>query len=387
MYRVGFVKVKRSSPTNRMRTQAALAAALGVSSATVSNAFNRPDQLSPELRERILRAARDAGYVGPDPTARALARGKRGTIGVVFTERLTYAFSDPAAVLFLEGLARACEDADTGLLLVPVSAGASSGSHNIHRAAVDALALYSLPDDDPAVAAALAQEIAVVMIDQPETPGAAFIGIDDRAAGRAALNHLLELGHRDITVIAYRLTPERRRGELSQEQQRAALYRTTRLRLKGYGDALKRFGLGWETLRFYESDSNDPAGGAATAAEIFVADSRPTAILTDSDQLALGVIQAAVSAGIQVPEDLSIVGSDDIPAASVVTPALTTIKQPLISKGEEAGRILLGKSSAENKLILPFELVIRSSTAPARARRRRKTSDSVRPASELKTTP
>ena len=165
------------------------------------------------------------------------------------------------------------------------------------------------------------------------------------------------------------------------------MYRTTRLRLKGYGDALKRFGLGWETLRFYESDSNDPAGGAATAAEIFVADSRPTAILTDSDQLALGVIQAAVSAGIQVPEDLSIVGSDDIPAASVVTPALTTIKQPLISKGEEAGRILLGKSSAENKLILPFELVIRSSTAPARARRRRKTSDSVRPASELKTTP
>ena len=319
-----------------MRTQAALAAALGVSSATVSNAFNRPDQLSPELRERILRAARDAGYVGPDPTARALARGKRGTIGVVFTERLTYAFSDPAAVLFPEGLARACEDADTGLLLVPVSAGASSGSHNIHRAAVDALALYSLPDDDPAVAAALAQEIAVVMIDQPETPGAAFIGIDDRAAGRAALNHLLELGHRDITVIAYRLTPERRRGELSQG--------TAARRLVPYDSAASQ-GL-WRcpeavrpwlgNSRFYESDSNDPAGGAATAAEIFVADSRPTAILTDSDQLALGVIQAAVSAGIQVPEDLSIVGSDDIPAASVVTPALTTIKQPLISKGEEA---------------------------------------------------
>ena len=238
MYRVSEVKVKRSASTNRPRTQAALAATLGVSSATVSNAFNRPDQLSPELRERILAAAGEAGYVGPDPTARALARGKRGTIGVVFTERLTYAFSDPAAVLFLEGLARACEDADTGLLLVPVNAAAGNGGHNIHRVAVDALALYSLPDDDPALAAALAQRITAVTIDQPETAGAAFIGIDDRAAGRAALAHLLELGHRRITVIAYRLTPERRRGELSRSQQLAAKYRTTRLRLKGYEDAL-----------------------------------------------------------------------------------------------------------------------------------------------------
>ncbi len=358
------MKVKRSEVKSRPRTQAALAAALGVSSATVSNAFNRPDQLSPELRERILLAAKDVGYLGPDPTARALARGKRGTIGVVFTERLTYAFSDPAAVLFLEGLARACEDAETGLLLVPVRAGASNVSHNIHRAAVDALALYSLPDDDPAVAAALAQGLATVTIDQPETPGASFIGIDDRAAGRAALSHLLELGHRHVTVIAYRLTPERRTGELSRQQQRAAKYRTTRLRLKGYEDALKRFGLGWETLRFYESDSNDPAGGAATAAEIFTDEKRPTAILTDSDQLAFGVIQAAASAGLRVPEDLSVVGSDDIPAASVVTPGLTTIKQPLVAKGEEAGRILLGTSPKHERQILPFQLVIRSSTAP-----------------------
>jgi DNA-binding LacI/PurR family transcriptional regulator len=360
----------RGQTGNPLRTQAALAGALGVSTATISNAFNRPDQLSSELRQRILAAAREAGYVGPNPTARALSRGKQGAIGVVFTERLAYAFSDPAAVLFLEGLARACEQAETGLLLVQVDAGADDHSHSIHRAAVDALALYSLPDWDPAVAAALARHVPTVVVDQPEAAGAAFIGIDDCAAGRAALTHVLGLGHRRVAVIAYRLTPERRSGELSREQQHNAGYRTTRLRLKGYEQALREFDLGWDTLSFYESDSNDPAGGAATAARVLNASDRPTAILTDSDQLALGVLRAAAAANLRVPDDLSVVGTDDIPAASVVTPTLTTIRQPLIAKGEEAGRILLGQTGGKRKVILPFELVIRGSTARAPRRQR-----------------
>jgi DNA-binding LacI/PurR family transcriptional regulator len=352
------VRVKRE---NRPRTLAELAATLGVSPATVSNAFNRPDQLSKKLRQRILAAAAEAGYGGPDPTARALSRGQRGAIGLVFTEQLAYAFSDPAAVLFLEGLARACEDAATGLLLIPVRAGEGDDGHNVQRAAVDGLALYSLPDGDPSVAAALARGVPTVTIDQPQIPGAAFIGVDDRAAGRTALAHLLELGHRRVTVIAYRLTPERRSGEISRTSQLTASYRTTRAKLRGYGDALEQFGLGWETLTFYESDSNDPAGGARAAGSILAADGRPTAILTDSDQLALGVLQAASDAGLRVPADLSVIGGDDIPAASIVTPGLTTIREPLVAKGEEAGRMLLGGKQARR--IFPFELIVRGSTA------------------------
>jgi DNA-binding LacI/PurR family transcriptional regulator len=355
------VRVKSDS---RPRTLAALAATLGVSPATVSNAFNRPDQLSAKLRERILAAAAEAGYAGPDPTARALSRGRRGAIGLVFTERLAYAFSDPAAVLFLEGLARACEDAATGLLLIPVRAGEGDDRHNVQRAAVDALALYSLPDGDPSVAAALARDVPIVTIDQPQVAGAAFIGVDDRAAGRAALAHLLELGHRRVTVIAYRLTPERRSGEISRTSQLTASYRTTRARLRGYREALEQFGLGWETLTFYESDSNDPDGGARAATRILATDRRPTAILTDSDQLALGVLQAAAALGLRVPADLSVVGSDDIPAASMVTPALTTIRAQLVEKGEEAGRVLLGQAQGkQTRRIFPYELIERASTA------------------------
>jgi DNA-binding LacI/PurR family transcriptional regulator len=347
-----------------------LAKMLGVSVATVSNAFNRPDQLSVKLRERILAAAKEAGYPGPDPTARALSRGERNAFGLVLTEQLSYAFSDPAAVLILEGLARACEEAETGLLLVPLPAEDKSAARTINAAAIDGLALYSLPDDDPAVEAALARNITVVLIDQPFIPDVPFVAHDHRDAARRALTHLLELGHQSVGVLGYRLTPERHRGELPREKQLKAGYQSTRARIKGYEEALRTFGLGWENVTFFESASNDPAGGSITAKEMFERDRSLTAILTDSDQLAIGVLQAAVKAGLQVPHDLSVIGMDDIRAASVMTPPLTTIRQPLVEKGQTAGRILLGQHSGKRRIVFPVELIVRGSTAaPPRQRR------------------
>jgi DNA-binding LacI/PurR family transcriptional regulator len=364
--------VKVKAPGGTVRTLDELAAMIGVSRATVSNAFNRPDQLSAKLRERILEAARDLGYAGPDPTARALSRGERGVIGLVFGEQLSYAFSDPAAILILEGLARACERAETGLLLVPVAADENGTAiRAINGAAVDALALYSLPDEDPAVAAALGRGITTVMIDQPLLPGVPYIGHDDRSAARLALGHLLELGHRRIGILAYRLTPERHRGEVPRELQQAAGYRHTRTRLDGYGDALRAFDRNWDTLSFFESESNDPAGGAAAALELLRATPAPTAILTDSDQLAIGVLGAARTVGLCVPEELSVIGMDDVPAASVVTPRVTTIHQPLVRKGEAVGEILLGQRSGKRRIVFPVELVVRDSTGRAPRRRRR----------------
>jgi DNA-binding LacI/PurR family transcriptional regulator len=364
--------VKVKAPGATVRTLDDLAAKLGVSRATVSNAFNRPDQLSAKLRERILDAARDLGYAGPDPTARALSRGQRGVVGLVFAEQLSYAFSDPAAVLILEGLARACEQAETGLLLVPVAADQNGTAiRAINGAAVDALALYSLPDDDPAVAAAIGRGITTVMIDQPLLTGVPYIGHDDRSAARLALGHLLELGHRRIGILGYRLTPQRHRGELPRELQRAAGYRHTRTRLDGYDDALRAFGADWDSLSFFESESNDPAGGAAVGLELLRTEPSPTAILTDSDQLAIGVLAAARTAGLRVPEDLSVIGMDDVPATSMVTPRLTTVHQPLVKKGEAAGQILLGRRSGKRRTVFPVELVVRDSTGRAPRRRRR----------------
>src|ERR1700743_3874730 len=108
----------RSLHSRRPATLASLAAELGVSRTTVSNAYNRPDQVSPELGRMGLESARRLRYPGPDPVARSLRTRKAGAVGVLLTENLAYAFRDPAAVGFLEGLALACEDARQGLHLL-----------------------------------------------------------------------------------------------------------------------------------------------------------------------------------------------------------------------------------------------------------------------------
>ena len=100
-------------------TLAHVAEHLGVSRTTVSNAYNRPDQLSPALRERVLTAADQLGYCGPDPMARGLRRGQTGSLGLVFDQPLTYAFTDPAAALFLHGMAVGLEEHGAALSLIP----------------------------------------------------------------------------------------------------------------------------------------------------------------------------------------------------------------------------------------------------------------------------
>src|SRR5206468_2989230 len=104
------------SGPRRSVTLQTIAERAGVSRSTVSNAYGRPDQLAPALRERILQIATDLGYPGPHPVARTLRRGRVGAVGLLFTEALTYAFRDPAAVLFLQGVAETLQSTDIGLL-------------------------------------------------------------------------------------------------------------------------------------------------------------------------------------------------------------------------------------------------------------------------------
>src|SRR5438552_18991322 len=108
-----------TAPTTPTVTLAHVAAHLGVSRTTVSNAYNRADQLSPKLRDRVLAAADELGYTGPDPMARGLRRGRTGSLGLVFDQPLTYAFTDPAAALFLTGMAAGLEEHGAALSIIP----------------------------------------------------------------------------------------------------------------------------------------------------------------------------------------------------------------------------------------------------------------------------
>lgn len=362
----------RKGETAAVNTLDRLAELLGVSRATVSNAYNRPDQLSAQLRERILAKARELGYPGPNPAARALVRGRTGTIGVAFTETLSYAFSDPAAVSVLQGLAQIAERASLGLQLLPMAAGYGDQAAAALNATVDGFVIYSMPDDDPVVHAALERGLPTVFVDHPYVDGYLFVGIDDHYAAEQAASHMLELGHQHLGVIAYRPGPGTVDGPVSPGRMPKVVKRTAGARLPGYLDALRRAGRDPEHVPIHERAENTPAAGYAATRALLADYPTLTALLIDSDQLALGALQAARDAGVDVPDQLSVVGIDDIPGAANAIPPLTTVRQPLFDKGLIAGRLLLeGATSAHGRTVfLETNLVLRNSTAAPTAERK-----------------
>jgi DNA-binding LacI/PurR family transcriptional regulator len=345
---------------NRVTLQT-IADRLGVSRTTVSNAYNRPDQLAPALRERILATARELGYSGPDPAARRLRSGRRDVVGLLFTEALSYAFTDPAAVMLLQGISRATAEAGMALLLIPEH---GSGVRNaVQDAVVDAFCLYSMPEDHPNVLAALERGLPMVVVDEPRLDGHAYVGIEDRKGARLVAEHLVGLGHTRFAVLCERTRVDDYMGPLTEEREATVEYEIERERLAGYREVLEAAGIAWRPLPRFEVSGSHPEVGLAGGRELLRADPRPTAILATSDQLALGALEAARERGLGVPDELSVVGFDDIPGAAWAQPALTTVRQPLLEKGTIAGRMLIAES-AEREVTLPVELVVRGSTAP-----------------------
>ncbi|NJP90501.1 LacI family DNA-binding transcriptional regulator [Nonomuraea sp. FMUSA5-5] len=336
---------------------------LGVSRATVSYAFSRPDQLSDGLRRRILEVADELGYAGPNPTARSLRLGRAGALGLIFSETLAYAFADPYAIGFFQGLATAAEDAGVGLLILPLPHG-DRRSDTVRDAVVDAFCVMSLPDGHPALAEVLARRLPVVVVDEPYVPGHPFLGIDEPAAGATAARHVLELGHRRLGVAMVGLHEDGHTGWAGPERQRAATFAAMRARREGYQRACEEAGLDWRQVPFYEVARNSREAGRRAGHALLARDPRPTAILTNTDVLALGVLDAAADLGLKVPEELSVVGFSDSAAEDA---GLTTIRQAKQEMGAAAGRLLLsGGTAAPERLLFPYELVVRTSTAPPR---------------------
>jgi DNA-binding LacI/PurR family transcriptional regulator len=338
---------------------------LGISRATVSNAYNHPERLSEGLRERVLTTAEALGYAGPDPAARRLRQGGAQGVGLVFTETLAYAFSDSAAVRFLEGLASRCERAHTPLLLLPLEPG-GAGADSVRQAAVDALCIYSVPDGHPALDAALERRLPTIVVDEPRVDGVTFVGIDDREGTRLLGKHLAQLRHRRFAVVVPTLVHDGREGLVDSKRLAAASYNVDRQRLAGIRESLQAAGVPWEEVLIYECANREHAGAAA-AKRLLAADPRPSAIMATTDQLALGALRAARELGLSVPADLSVTGFDDIPEAAVADPPLTTARQPLVEKGRVAGGLLmeLARGRQPKDVGLPVELVTRASTGPA----------------------
>src|SRR3712207_4314935 len=319
-----------SGGAGRRVTLARIAEELGVSAMTVSNAYNRPDRLSEALRARIFETAGRLGYNGPDPVGRSLRRQRTDVVGVLYSNPLSYAFDDPAAVSFLRGLSTVTEDEDLGLLLVPAASGDPSGARDPRaaaQAAVDGFVVYSMSDEEPLLAAALDRGLPTVVVDQPTREGVPFVGVDDEAAARKAAGHLLALGHERLGVVSFALSPDGREGVADLGRQEAAAFGVSRSRLGGYRGAVEDAGLPWPGVPVYECPGSTAALGHRAARKLLSQEQRPTAVLCASDQLALGVLAAAEELGLSVPEDLSVVGFDDVPPGAGADPPLTTVHQ------------------------------------------------------------
>jgi DNA-binding LacI/PurR family transcriptional regulator len=343
-----------------------LAAAVGVSPATISNAYNRPDQLSAELRERILATAEELGYPGPDAAGRTLRMGRAEAVGVLLSERLSYAFSDPFAVEFLTGLSEVAEEHGISIVLMPLSARTNGSPPNadgrdltaVRNANIDALAILSLPTDHPAAMVARARGIRLVTTDISGDPESSWVAIDDFVAGAMVGEHLAGLGHRDVAVLVETNQPAGSPGRRLVEDQLGFLDYAARVA------GLRRAIAG--QVMIISGGHNSVESGATVTSWLLDHGEDPTAIVGLSDVLALGALQALASRGLSVPAEVSVCGFDDVPAAQAAN--LTTVHQPIREKGQHVGRLLLDPESQPRQVLLPINLVTRATTGPARQR-------------------
>ncbi|OIH92298.1 LacI family DNA-binding transcriptional regulator [Curtobacterium sp. MCBA15_001] len=350
-------------------TLVAVARAAGVAPSTASLAFSGTGPVSEDTRAKVLAAAAALGYDGPDPRARSLRRGRSGVIGVVMDDRLSDAFRDPVNVLTLDGIAEVAGEAGLSLLLVRSPLDDERGAGPLVDAPMDAVVLVGCNVRvDPAVAVLRRRGIPVVAIEADDIEGAVPIQLDNREASRRAAAFLRDLGHSAVTVVTLPIDAARQRGPITDARIDAGTAHTTRERLRGVRGVFP------DAAAFEAGGSSVEEGRAAGAALFGPGGTRPTAVVAQSDLLAVGVVSAALEAGLRVPEDVSVVGFDGITVDDSLFHSspirhLTTLVQPFVQKGQAAARAAIAMLEGAEPSPASFrsELRLGDTTGPPRA--------------------
>lgn len=335
-------------------TSADVATEAGVSRTTVSFVLNgRTDVKIPEdTRGRVLRAAERLGY-HPNAPARQLAGGRSRIMALVLRQTPEQLAADAILAETLRGLATAARSQGFQVMVEPLAPDGPDGSYaGLLRAQhADGMIISGPRVDDPQLTALVRDGFPVVL--QGTLPGlnVASVDVDNVAGARVAVEHLLALGHRRIACIT-----------------NAPLVYTAAIeRLEGYRQALAAAGIEHDPALVATADFDAPTGHAAM--QRLLADAAFDAVFVASDVVALGAIGALREAGLRVPDDVSVVGFDDIPLAAYFDPPMTTIRLPAFELGQAAGRALLERiadPAAAGRTLLMTELVVRASTAAPR---------------------
>jgi LacI family transcriptional regulator len=335
----------------------------GVSPGTVSRALNGYTDVAAATRERILRVAAELEYM-PAAAARTLVTQRSRVVGV-FLETgegnpdLQHPFFHQVLVGFKHAIGRAGYD----LLLFANDQpnndfGAQAYLNRCRHHNVEGAVLMGVDADDPEVRRLVRSEVPCIGFDVDLGGDAVFVASDNEAGASLAVQHLVELGHRRIATIAGLMHT-----------------RPSIDRLRGYRRALQAHGLAFRDEYVVHGDFYVESGGRAMR-QLLALDEPPTAVFADSDLMAIGAIQTATAAGLRVPDDVAVVGFDDIPLAPHLRPSLTTIRQDATGLGTRAGDLLVrwiegdgadGAQGRPSSVVLPVELVVRESTVAGRA--------------------
>ncbi|MER2492092.1 LacI family DNA-binding transcriptional regulator [Catenovulum sediminis] len=343
---------------NKPLTLKKVAEILNCSTATISNAFNRPDQLSAALREKILTECKRIGYHGPNLTARSLRKGESGVIAVLLTDSLAYHFTDPVANQLLQGISEVLEKNNKQLLMLSSATNAQQTSGI--EALPDGFIVYGSQDHNPLFERVVQQGKPIITIDFDidEYPS---VNIDNQQAAFDIANHVLEKKPESPAILGLRLIHSDRVCRITDDELFDENESISRRRLDGYLKAAEQHNYQIKSNRIWHVPKNTYELAKQAAHEALTSHPLPDCLICMSDNIASAALNIAREMNIRVPEQLKIVGFDDIPEASRLSPPLTTICQKSREKGKTAAlKLIQGK--LQDKTILPSQLVIRSSS-------------------------
>ncbi len=335
-------------------TLESIAELAGVSRATVSRVVNGHPNIRAEVRQRVQQVIDETGYE-PNRAARSLVSNRSNIIGLF--QPLVGAsdlFIDPYYPKLTSGISHECNQLDYVLTLFIFENSAEERAkfnQIINSGLIDGLILTSSSIDDPYVPILQKRGIPFVMVGRaPKDAGVSFVDVDNVAGAYMAASHLIRTGYKRIACIA----PELNTG-VGED------------RLNGFLQAFKERHIPVDPALIVEGDFTFQ-GGVNMMNRLLPL--KPDAVFAGSDSMALGAMQAIQEAGLNVPDDIAVVGYDDFPAASNAMPALTTIRQPVAQTGSIAVRTLVDMINTESPMtrstILPVELIVRKSCGALR---------------------
>nr|WP_026341810.1 substrate-binding domain-containing protein [Actinomadura atramentaria] len=321
----------------------------GVSPGTVSNVLNRPERVAAATRERVERAIRDLGFVR-NGSASTLRAGHSSTLGLLVLDLANPFFTDVA-----RGVEETAGERGYAVILATSADSAERQARNIRVLAEQRVrGVLLTPVGDEAERADMLRErgVPVVLLDHP-TPRASqcSVSVDDVAGGELAVRRLLDGGARDVAYVtgpaSLRQCADRRRGALR---------------------ALRAAGLGRDALRELTMPAMNPRAGHE-AGQRLLADDRPLpdAVFCANDLLALGVMRALLAAGVKIPQDVALIGYDDIEFSAAAAVPLCSVRQPTYQLGRIATELLLEECDdpsghAHQQVMFQPELVVRESS-------------------------